>query len=132
MKFTTIDRATAKALRTILSAAIEEALEGTGVAAEVGRITFAGNTAAVKVQASIIDPDSGRVMTREAKDFERLAVAWGITSKKLGDRFESRGTVYEITGLNTRAPKFPVQGIRVKDGRSFKFPVSMVEWANRG
>lgn len=65
--------------------------------------------------------------TPEAERFRSLAMRYGFESTDLGRTFVSRGTEYRITGLNPSAPKFPVQGERVRDGQPFKFPEAVVK-----
>ena len=59
-------------------------------------------------------------------DFATKAVRVGLDADCWGKQFVSRFDVYEVTGINLRAPKYPVNAKRVSDGRRFKFPVSAV------
>ena len=61
-----------------------------------------------------------------AQDFKLMATAFGLKADDLGRQFQSRGWVYTITGLKPGAPKFPIIADRI-DGKSFKFPASVVK-----
>lgn len=58
----------------------------------------------------------------EAKTFAKYAALFGMKPEDFGKTFGFRGAIYKITGLNPRSEKFPVNAIRVSDGKPFKFP----------
>lgn len=64
--------------------------------------------------------------TREATAFKRNARYFGLNESNLGQSFTSGSQTYTITGLNTRAKKFPILA-RGADGKSYKFPASVVK-----
>jgi hypothetical protein len=69
---------------------------------------------------------SGDVLTPEAEAWKRSANRYGFNADDLGGTFVSRGVTYEITGLKTRRPKYPVSAKNLSTGRMHKFPVSLV------
>lgn len=49
------------------------------------------------------------------------APRFGMALDLVGKSFKAKGTEYRITGINPSRPKFPVDCIRVRDQRAFKF-----------
>lgn len=51
---------------------------------------------------------------------------YGFEPYHLGAIFVLQGTAYKITGIRPSAPRFPIIGERMSDGRGFKFPAATV------
>lgn len=84
------------------------------------------DVSAPKVDEAAIKAAEARKAAKAERDFKRWAETYGLKPEWFGQTFTSRGTDYRIVGINTRAPKFPVQVERVHDGRSFKFTAAGV------
>jgi hypothetical protein len=61
--------------------------------------------------------------------WDRHAEAFRMRKEWLGELFTVRGTDYLIAGLNPRRPKYPVDAVRVKDGKKFKFTAQAISVA---
>ena len=67
-------------------------------------------------------------MTAERKAFENYAARHGLDPDDFGREFRTyRGGTYRITGLNTRARKYPIQAEHVGTGKMYKFPAQQVK-----
>lgn len=67
------------------------------------------------------DGDTVNKNAPEALAYTEAAAFYGLPADGLGREFIVNGDTFVITGLNERAPKMPVQGTRVSDGKRFKF-----------
>jgi hypothetical protein len=56
--------------------------------------------------------------------FNRYAAHFGLRPDQLGKVFKIRGTNYRITGLNPGAPRYPINAVRVYDGKLFRVPAN--------
>jgi len=84
-----------------------------------------GSGYSAKVIVAVVGSD-GVTVSKEAKDYERFAKAFGFTIK-LGETFYSQGESYTVTGFNARASRMPIQAKRNRDGLGFKFTKSVVQ-----
>ena len=120
----TFTRPDAKAIRAELNAALEAIAKKYNATAKVGNITF-GDTLDAKVTfAKIAENEHGKfAMTKEAKEFLERAESFGLTKDVLNEKCNYLGDVYEVTGYNTRAKRYPItftkNGNRMKCGISF-------------
>jgi len=58
--------------------------------------------------------------------YERICKLLGFTQNVIGMEFEGRNGKYKITEIKTKNRKYPVIAVG-SDGKSYKFPVSMVK-----
>lgn len=84
---------------------------------------------APKVDEAAIKAAKARKAAKAERDFKRWAASYGLKPEWFGETFTSRGTGFRIVGINTRAPKYPVQAERVRDGKGFKFTADGVRTA---
>lgn len=56
----------------------------------------------------------------DAKRFASLAHYYGLKPEDFGKTFKSRGQVYRIKGINTRAKRMPILVESVESGRTYK------------
>jgi len=120
-----MDRATADRIVEAVSEALKQVEKDFGVKlVERPRCTF--SDADARLRFTFAD-DTAASRTKQAEKDERGASVLGLT-KKIGDKFATRGRVFTITGVVLRRPKFPVSASR-DDGRKFKFPVLDVNHA---
>jgi len=125
------DRSTCRVLHEVAVEAVSAKLKELGhtdlvVRQAGGNYTSTSFTA--KLEFAVKGAD-GQAMTREAQAFKQNAAFFRLRPEWLGREFTSRGVRYRITGLNPNAPKYPVMGERLRDGRAFKFPASAVRAA---
>ncbi len=118
-------RSMVKELRTRMQALLNDFA---GMNVNVGNASFTDGSCTFKVECAFI-AENGVVVTKEATAFERYADGYGLRGIALGHKFMQRGRVFEITGLNTRARRMPVQAKDIRTGRGFKFTVEAVNRA---
>lgn len=58
--------------------------------------------------------------------FEVLAVDYGLSPTDFGREFRANGETFQITGLNPRRPKYPIDAERLPDRSQFKFTAENV------
>ena len=117
-----MDRTKVRYLREVLKQALEEFGEKENLVVDLGSATFGNSNVTFKLNLNEVSGD-GSVLTREAVAFQRAARLYGLQPEDLGRVFRSpSGKRFKITGLNTRAHKYPIQAEEVGTGKRFKFP----------
>lgn len=114
-------RSMVKELRTRMQALLNDFA---GLNVKVGNASYTDGSCTFKVECAVVAAN-GVVVTKEATAFERYANGYGLLGVSLGDKFTSKGRTFEITGLNTRARRMPVQA-KDRSGRGYKFTVEAV------
>lgn len=122
-----MNRVQARQIGEAVEVAVKEAIEGMGVAYVTRRGRFGLNDLTIKLEFA--DVQNGEVQSRAVTDFKRLCSRYGLEADDLGTTFISNGVEFEITGLNTRAPKYPIKATRVFDGKGYKFTEAQVRFA---
>lgn len=108
-----------QALRTELDA-LHKALEKKyGIELKVGNASYSNNEVTFKLKANTIG-EGGTVVTKEALNWPLYAAMNGLGHFALGDKVALDGSIYEITGWNTRAKKAPVMIKEVGSNKTFK------------
>ena len=87
--------------------------------------SFTTTNVILKIEAAEVAQD-GKVLSRAAEDWKRYAPSFGLPLDGFGKKILSRGHEYEIIGLNTRRPAFPISVKRLPDGKLFKMPLNVV------
>lgn len=125
-RITVLDRGTLAGLRVEIEAILSPLAVKYGIGVHVGDCRFTSTTATFKLDVAVAN-EGGQVVTKEAEDFKRHALAFGLHPEDLGREFTSfSGERYIITGLKLSMRKYPVIGQRVDTGKSYKFPAHMV------
>jgi hypothetical protein len=127
MKINKIDRDALKVLRSAINAALESVGKEYGVKLSAANASYdaSGMTGHFKVEINTISGD-GQVVTKEVSDFKKYHDLYNLKEEHLNAEFTVGREKYRIGGLLMNAKRFPILGIRVKDGRQFKFPESAV------
>jgi len=127
-----MERSEVTMLRKQIQSAIDKAnIKGFEVNITNGTYDGDGNTGRFKLEFGKIDSSTGVAASPERRAFTEMATSYGLTPDDLDAKFNHRGTTYQITGLKTGRPKFPISVIRVKDNRGFKFPDRVVAMQKR-
>ena len=119
-----MDRETVKQLRFVL----EKALAGINsdkLAVSVGNATFLHNNVTFKIEIAE-KTAGGTVIDRDAEALQRHFGMFGLPPDSLGKRFYFRHEEFEATGLRPKAFRFPLLGKRLRDGKIFKFPATVL------
>lgn len=121
-----IDRLVAETVRAELQHAANEIYERNGLDAPTVRCRY-GTTVKVTIEgAELVEGKGGiNVASPKAKDFVTFASAYGHSPAALGRTVTWGGREIVVTGLNTRAPRYPYEGRDVATGQTFRFPKQM-------
>jgi hypothetical protein len=90
------------------------------ISVSLGNASFSSSSVEFKVNLNEVAAD-GLVLSREAVAFQEQAPRYGLMSSDLGQTFHSRGKSFRITGLNTRAKRYPINAEDISTGKRFKF-----------
>jgi hypothetical protein len=120
-----MDRKTLRAFNADAIAALEKIAEEHNLSIRPGTHRFSDSNATLKFELMDVTA-SGDVLTPEAQEWKRSANRYGFQPEDLGGTFVCNGETFEIAGLKTRRPKYPVSGKNLKTGRMHKFPVASV------
>jgi hypothetical protein len=125
MQFKQINREETRAIREIVMRAMREALKDSNLEITEERGSFGGTNCSLKFLFAI-KGDHGLVETREASDFRRFCAMYQLEPGDLGREFTSGGERFQVTGLNTKAPRFPIQCKHVANGRPIRYSAATV------
>lgn len=103
-----------KIIEALKAGALSEIEKKFGVKLMIGRGTVDGGSLSLKVQFADVAAN-GLVSSKEAEDFKRNAIHYGLKPEHLGQTLTFRGEAYKLVGLRTRAPRFPFLVERVSD-----------------
>lgn len=124
MKVKDIDRNLIEKVRDDIRPFLEPIGEKHGINLELGRCSYSSGNFTLKLEGSLVG-DDGVVLTKEAEDFKKYAHWHGLVPEDLGKTFVHTHVVYTITGLKTRAKKYPITA-RASNGKEYKFAAGSV------
>jgi len=90
----------------------------------VGSARYSETSVTFKVELAVVD-ESGEVQDRTAQAFRRYASCYGLDPDLLGKKVRIRNKAFTVTGLNTRAKKYPVQA-KDERGQAYKLALEDV------
>lgn len=122
MKFT---RSNLTVIRADIESALATVEKQHGVSFKFGRLTFTDNEFGGKLQCFSASDSKGNAVNIDKQNFESKAWMVGVDKSAFGKTFRSNGRKFTITGLNTRAKKYPIQASTV-GGKRYKFSVSQL------
>jgi hypothetical protein len=125
---TALTKDTLKAIRSDIDAALAAVAQRHNIALKTGHCSFTETNATMRLDIATKD-ESGAVLTKEAVNFGMYAETYGMDPNWLGQTFTANGDEFRLSGLATTRQKFPVQAVRVRDGKPFKFMVGGVKAA---
>ena len=116
----------------LVAAQFEKALQAVaqdlGVSVRYRGGQFSDAVYTMKIEVGVMAGD-GDPWTRERENLFRLGELIGIPKHKIGAVFTLSGVEYRLTGMRTRAGRFPLIAERTDDGRRFKFGIERVQEA---
>jgi len=123
-----ITRSMVKQLRRDCEEALQAVAERHGLQLRQRKsVTFAPDKCPVPLEFVVVHTtEEGDEITPEARTFQQRAMVYGLEPDWLHQSFDLNGTRVKITGLNTRARKYPVQ-VRAEDGKRYKVPANTVK-----
>jgi len=129
-KITRFERANVSAIMDECEKALQEIAERHGVTLDRKGRTYRRDALPVMFQFLIREvDDNGNEMDSKARDFVRVASAYGLSADDYLAEFTDNGRTFRITGLNTRARGYPVLAEDVRTGKTYKFPAGRVKRA---
>jgi len=123
-------RANCRTLMDEVEAALKPIAEKHGLTLDRKGKSFYRDKLPVMFQFLVTEKDEdGNALDSRAKDFMRVADAYGLSKDDYLAEFRSNGRTFRITGLNTRARGYPVMAEDVRTGKTYKFPAKRVKQA---
>jgi hypothetical protein len=120
-KITQFTGANVDLLRRKIEAALAEIGEKYNVKFDLGRITYSStdNTASARLKFETKTDANGAAVDRAAQTWAKNCQYYGLKAEWLNQTFKAKGGEYKIIGLDVNKRRFPVQTIRLSDGKSF-------------
>ena len=125
-KIERFSRSSAGDIRDQINAALAPVAKDLGIQLEVGNVVLGGSNATFRVEAAVLN-DAGVAQTQEVRSFELYGEMYGLEKEDFGGTFTHRGDTFELCGLNMKAPKYPIQAKRLRDGRVYRFVAPLKE-----
>lgn len=119
------NRTNLKAIRADINTALKAVEKKHGVSFNLGNIRFSDSDFRGKLECFSATDNSGNAVDIDKQNFESKAWLVGVKKTAFGKTFTSQGTKFTITGINTRAKKYPIQATNAK-GKRYKFCVSQL------
>lgn len=123
MKITSIERNTLTMLSTEVEAALKDLGDKYGIDLRYNGGNYGGSTGMIKVNLSVRDTGTGQ--SGDQAMFNAYASFVGISKEAFGKNFTYKGDTFKITGLRPNAPTYPIRAERIRDGKTYCFPVSV-------
>ncbi len=121
-----ITKASLPQIRNDINAALATIEAKHNLKFSIGRITYeTGMNFRTKLEAVSTADHTGNAVNPDQVNFERNAWSVGVKKEAFGKKFTSNRKQFTITGINTRAKKYPIQGVTA-NGKRYKFPVSQL------
>ena len=114
-----VDKQMLIAARPQIEAALKELGEKLGVTIKVGSGNFQpdGSAGMLKLELTEIREDG---VSAEEIAFRKVCSLYGLKPEDYGKELKIRNETFKLVGINTRAPKSPVEIERIPDGVRFK------------
>lgn len=126
-KITEFKRGNVRDLMGEVQAALEPIAEKYGLTLDRKGNTYHRDRLPVMLQFLIATQDTdGNDLSASAQAFQKNAQFFGLETTDLGRKFFSNGDLFRVTGLSTRAKRYPVLAVRVRDNRGYKFSAERV------
>lgn len=129
------DNQNLKQIRSDIDAAFAALRQKHGVTLSIGTISYDREGVKATARLTMIavgDPgvntnDPRQVYLAKAQaEFKRSATLFGLKPEQYGSIFKQGRESYKLVGLKPRAGVYPVLGQRLSDGKTYKFPESVI------
>jgi hypothetical protein len=125
-----LNRETMAAARAALERALVAVAAETGVQFQVGNGRYASDGLTGSFKLELLVPGSaGGAASKGGVDFARHAASFGLAGVAVGAEFVLRGRKFQLTGLNPKSRKYPVEAVSPDDGRAYKLEAAAVRMA---
>lgn len=119
------DNSTLRAVRKEMQEALQAVADKHGIGIEIQNKKLTNLSLEFETTFAIKKAD-GTVMTQDRSNFETHASRCGLSPSDFGREFTFKRDAYKIAGLRPGAWRFPIVGLRVRDGKEYCFPASVV------
>lgn len=119
--------ATARDLRAKIEAATNAILTEAGFDEATVKLTY-GDRFQLKITSTPVNANEQGINLNDpaVQAYQQYAARYGWNPDAIGGTFDYAGEQYRLTGYNDRAKKYPFTADRVRDGKGYKFPESIV------
>jgi hypothetical protein len=129
-KIKSINKATLRTFREEFEKAVAAFSKKQGIVIKLGGIRFNETSFTGKLEVILADTSSGmsaeEAMGRNSLDLE--GVFFGLKPEDYGRTWKSwDGATYRLVGVKSSRPKYPISGVNVITGRSFKFGTDIID-----
>lgn len=127
MKLTKLDQNDVRAVSKECEDALKAVATRYGLNLKVGTRRYTDKEVRFRVGLSVAEVSStGETLTPEAMAFKKNAYAFGLDANMLGKEFKTFMGTYRVIGLKTSSRKYPILARNVRNGKTYKFPVTVL------
>jgi hypothetical protein len=84
---------------------------------QIGSVTFDATSCKIQI-SGMVDPVSSPEAQQKNKSFSEML---GYSDNIVGLKFTSKGRTFEVTSIDLKRPKFPINAKDLADGKPYKF-----------
>ena len=117
------DKTNLKEMRGAINDALKVVSGNYNVELKIGNISYQETGFTTKLSVNLVL--DGKVQTKEARDFERLAELAGCKFP-MGFGFESNGSKHIVSGFSSRSSKYPIIAKNLDNEQTYKFKLDFV------
>ena len=121
-----------KNVRADIDSALLAIKQKYGITIQLGNISYSPDKAtsrltmiAVGDAAAATDPRQAALAKSQA-EFKSYADSFGLKPEQFGATFTYGRDTYKLAGIKVRASKMPILGTSLRDGKTYKFPESVI------
>ena len=126
-----IDRDVCDQIGSVLQKEMQFLLRNYNLNVERLRSTYSDTNIQMKFEISLVNKE-GKVLDKTVSDFPYVAGRFGLEANDLGRSFRFKSKNYKITGINTKAHRYPICTICTDNGKKLKFAADTVRVALYG
>ena len=117
------NRSTIDLVRAAITEAVSSIEQKYNMSVTVGNIGYRSFECGARLEIKLISKEAN-VQSKE--DGSSKCEYLGLPKDCIGKEFTSKGTIYEIDSINTRARVYPVVVIKKSTGQKYKFKVNAI------
>lgn len=117
-------------IRVDVEKALKEVERKHGIDLSLGSGSFDSSSFTVKLVATILSGGMSLEETNFKKAVKSVGHIYKLTEEDYLKQFDYNGETFEIVGINTRAPKYPILARNILNESTYKFPRDIVEKLN--
>ncbi len=118
------DKTNLRLLRTPIETALKAIETEFGISVKLGNARFTPDNVTFKLELATVGAN-GTAASKEANSLKFYGELYGLPKNSLGRIFTEDNKQFEITGLRTKARRFPVL-VKRSDGKEFCYPINRV------